>query len=63
MCIPGNSALSSTKEERQNKLLVTCYLLLDSVGYLVRSPHELCKSIFELKSGVRLLLFSYDRLE
>ena len=28
MCLPGNSVLSSTKEDHQNKLLVTCYLLL-----------------------------------
>ena len=28
MCLPGNSGLSSTKEDHQNKLLVTCYLLL-----------------------------------
>ena len=27
MCLPGNSVLSSTKEDQQNKLLVTCYLL------------------------------------
>ena len=27
MCLPGNSVLSSTKEDHQNKLLVTCYLL------------------------------------
>ena len=26
MCLPGNSVLSSTKEDHQNKLLVTCYL-------------------------------------
>ena len=28
MCLPGNSVLSSTKEDHHNKLLVTCYLLL-----------------------------------
>ena len=27
MCLPGNSVLSSTKEDHQNKLLVTCYLV------------------------------------
>ena len=27
MCLPGNSVLSSTKEDHHNKLLVTCYLV------------------------------------
>ena len=27
MRLPGNSVLSSTKEDHQNKLRVTCYLL------------------------------------
>ena len=36
MCLPGNSVLSSTKEDHQNKLLVTCYLLLDNTKQYVK---------------------------
>ena len=33
MGLPGNSVLSSTKEDHHNKLLVTCYLLLFTIVY------------------------------
>ena len=35
MCLPGISVLSSTKEDHQNKLLVTCCYLLTSISSLV----------------------------
>ena len=43
MCLPGNSVLSSTKEDHQNKLLVTCYLSSadvnrDSCGIINQLP-------------------------
>ena len=57
MCLPGNSVLSSTKEDHQNKLLVTCYLLLVKIpmrGQLITADKRTCSGHNQAFKHVRV---------